>query len=64
MGTVLKQKPMGKYLLQFYLVRHVINIKAHVSVPIMHLGHAMIYKWVKEHIILKITIQSSIVKYM
>lgn len=60
-GTALKQNHMGKYFLPFYLVSHVVNIEPHVSVPIMHLSHAMINIWVKEHIIL-IIIRISIVK--
>jgi len=26
----------------FYLIRHVVDIKAHFSVPVMHFSHAMI----------------------
>lgn len=36
-----------------YLIGHVINIKAHVSVPVMHFGQTMIYEWLKKHKILK-----------
>lgn len=45
----------GKKFDFVYLIRHVINIQAHISVPIVHFRHTMVHEWVKEHVILYCT---------
>lgn len=47
--TMVKKTKINKWL--HYLVRHIINIKPHISVPVVQLSNP-VYKWIEEHHIL------------
>jgi len=53
--TTFKVKWLEELIDQVYLVRHIINIKAHISMPIMHFSHPMIDHRVKKHVVLRDT---------